>query len=83
MAAVAARRVTGQEEGLSAKSRPPSSSEAARGLPHPRGQVGGEREDQEADARRLYESLTRNEALVWWLENRARMARAGLDTPAS
>lgn len=44
---------------------------------------GGEREDLEADARRLYESLTRNEALVRWLENRARMARAALDTPAS
>jgi hypothetical protein len=44
---------------------------------------GGEREDPEADARRLYESLTRNEALVRWLENHARMARAALDTPAS
>lgn len=44
---------------------------------------GRGREDPEADARRLYKSLTRNEALVRWLENRGRMARDALDTPTS
>jgi hypothetical protein len=40
---------------------------------------GREREDPEADARSLYESLTRNQALVRCLENRARMAGPGRD----